>query len=81
MVALVMGASSGIGLATAELLALAGAAVSIADIEQRKGELAAESILRQGGQARFFLCDVRRSDEVKRAVEQTVRAFAKPTYQ
>jgi NAD(P)-dependent dehydrogenase (short-subunit alcohol dehydrogenase family) len=75
MVALVMGASSGIGLATAELLALAGAAVSIADIEQRKGEQAAESILRQGGQARFFLCDVRRSDEVKRAVEQTVRAF------
>lgn len=60
-VAVVTGAASGIGAATAERLAAEGAAVVLADIAQDLGESVAASIRAGGGRARFVRTDV--SDE------------------
>jgi NAD(P)-dependent dehydrogenase (short-subunit alcohol dehydrogenase family) len=59
-VALVTGAASGIGLATAALLAREGARVVIADIDQMAGERAAAAI---GTGAVFHQLDVTREDD------------------
>jgi 2-hydroxycyclohexanecarboxyl-CoA dehydrogenase len=56
--AIVTGAASGIGLATARTLAAAGAHVALADIAQENGEKAAQEIQGQGFSARFFYLDV-----------------------
>jgi NAD(P)-dependent dehydrogenase (short-subunit alcohol dehydrogenase family) len=50
-VALVTGAASGIGRATAAALAREGAAVLIADLQREQGEAAAEAIRASGGRA------------------------------
>jgi 2-hydroxycyclohexanecarboxyl-CoA dehydrogenase len=57
-VAVVTGAASGIGLATAGALAEAGAHVVLADIAEDKGDQAAENIRSSGGSAKFIAMDV-----------------------
>jgi 2-hydroxycyclohexanecarboxyl-CoA dehydrogenase len=56
--AVVTGAASGIGRATAEALAAAGAHVVLGDIAETKGEEAAHAIRTAGGAAHFFRLDV-----------------------
>ena len=51
--ALIVGASSGIGRASAEIFARAGATVMLADIDERKGREVTEAIVAQGGTAAF----------------------------
>jgi glucose 1-dehydrogenase len=60
-VAVVTGAASGIGAATAERLAAEGAAVVLADIAAERGEAVAAGIRAAGGRATFVTADV--SDE------------------
>jgi NAD(P)-dependent dehydrogenase (short-subunit alcohol dehydrogenase family) len=67
--ALVTGAASGIGRATAELFACEGASVVLLDIDPIQGEQAAESIRHQGGKAAFIQGDVSRAEDCQRAVE------------
>jgi NAD(P)-dependent dehydrogenase (short-subunit alcohol dehydrogenase family) len=57
-VALVTGAASGIGRATAELMARSGAKVCIADIHEQGAEAVARSIIQNGGQALACKLDV-----------------------
>lgn len=57
-VAVITGAASGIGLATAKAIAGAGAHVAVADISADKGEQAAEGIRKAGGVSQFFQVDV-----------------------
>lgn len=66
--ALISGAASGIGRRTAELLAAAGAEVTLLDIEKDAGEAAAARIRESGGKAGFRYCDVTRDEECRCAV-------------
>ncbi|MCZ4327198.1 SDR family NAD(P)-dependent oxidoreductase [Brachybacterium paraconglomeratum] len=68
-VALVTGGASGLGLATGEALAAAGAHVVLVDLPGSDGEVVAE---RLGGGARFVAADVTDEAQVREAVELAV---------
>jgi NAD(P)-dependent dehydrogenase (short-subunit alcohol dehydrogenase family) len=74
-VALITGGNSGIGRATAALLAKEGAAVVLTGRNQERGEQVAQAIMEDGGKAMFIRSDVRNADECQKAVEQTLERF------
>src|SRR5207244_13541869 len=74
-VALVTGAASGLGLATAKAFAEAGAAVVLADWNREAAKLAAERLTAQGHQALAVQCDVSDDAQVEAMVKQTVATF------
>jgi NAD(P)-dependent dehydrogenase (short-subunit alcohol dehydrogenase family) len=67
-VAIVTGAASGLGAATARLFAEEGAIVVLADVQDEAGEAVAEEIRAAGGQARYRHVDVRSTADVEGAV-------------
>jgi len=73
--ALVTGAASGIGRATAQALAREGAAVLVADCDGAGAERVAAEIASAGGTARAARCDVTRADEVDAMVRAALDAF------
>jgi NAD(P)-dependent dehydrogenase (short-subunit alcohol dehydrogenase family) len=76
-VALVTGAASGMGLGTARAFAQAGAAVTLADINEDGARSAAEDLVAAGHQAIGVRCDVADADEVAAMVRQTVSTFGR----
>ena len=74
-VALVTGAGSGIGQATARLFAQGGARVVVADHDERAAEATVQDIVRQGGQAIAAPADVGRLDSVRAMVDRTMAAY------
>ncbi len=70
--AIITGAASGIGRATAELFAQEGAAVAIADINDVDGLALVQEILNTGGKAIYLHCDVTLGEDCQRAVKETV---------
>lgn len=76
-VAIVTGASSGLGTAFAEAMAEAGAdVVCVARREDRLADVA-EKINELGGRAYTIPTDVRSEDDVKRMVSETIKKFGK----
>jgi dihydroanticapsin dehydrogenase len=69
-VALVTGAGSGIGRATALLFAAEGAAVGVIDIDPSGGRKTLEMINGYGGEATLFAADVTSAADVSRAIEK-----------
>jgi NAD(P)-dependent dehydrogenase (short-subunit alcohol dehydrogenase family) len=75
-VAVVTGGTSGIGEATAILFAKEGASVALTGRNQERGEHVRDTILRSGRKATFIPADVRKAEECRRAIDQTVKAFS-----
>ncbi len=74
-VALVTGAGSGIGRATAERLAGEGAAVLVTDINDDPGQAVADGIAEAGGRARFVHHDVTSASDWEAAVAAAIEHF------
>lgn len=76
-VAIITGASSGIGKATALLFAKSGAKVVVSDIQEESGNSVVAEILREGGEAFFFKADISKSKDTEDLVSQTVNKYGK----
>ncbi len=73
--AIVTGAASGIGEATALLYAAEGCNVVLADIDEAKGKMLLEKILQQNKKAIFVKTDVTNNNDCKNLVSKTIEAF------
>jgi 3-oxoacyl-[acyl-carrier protein] reductase len=76
-VAIVTGAASGVGKATAELFAKEGAKVVVVDLQQEKGEAVAEGIRKAGGTAVFQRADVSDSQDVQAMINRAVSEWGR----
>jgi len=76
-VIIITGASSGIGLAAAKLLASQGAIVSLAARRTDKLEELVNEIVSSGGKAKAFTTDVTKREDVEALVNNTVLTFGK----
>ncbi len=76
-VAIVTGAGSGIGRATAELFAEEGARVVVADLDSKGGQETVQSIQSRGGQAYFVQADISRETDAKKIADEAVKVFGR----
>jgi NAD(P)-dependent dehydrogenase (short-subunit alcohol dehydrogenase family) len=76
-VALVTGAASGIGRASAVAFAREGAAVAVVDVAEAGAKETVALIKKAEGTARFFQCDVSSGSEVQKLVRDVVAEFGR----
>jgi len=76
-VALVTGASGGIGRATALAFAASGAAVVVSDVNDSAGEETVALIVAAGGKATYQRCNVAEPGEVKALVARAVQEYGR----
>ncbi len=76
-VIIITGAAGGIGSATARLCAARGAAMVLADLDDRAGEALAAEIRKEGGRAGYIHTDVTHESEVAAMVDFAVANFGK----
>lgn len=76
-VAFVTGGTSGIGKATAIAFADAGAKVVLAGRREKEGAAVVDEIKKCRGEASFIRTDVTKEDEVKAAVDFTVKTYGR----
>jgi NAD(P)-dependent dehydrogenase (short-subunit alcohol dehydrogenase family) len=76
-VALITGAGSGIGRATAELFAKEGAKVIVGDYNSESGQLTVRSIKESGGQAALIEADVSKAGDAERMVRAAVDTYGR----
>ena len=74
-VAIITGAGSGIGKATAELFAREGAKVVVSDISEKNGESVVEEIKKSGGDAFFVKADSSKAEDNESLVKQTLQKY------
>lgn len=76
-VAVVTGAASGMGRATAIRFAKEGATVLVADLNAQGGELVVSEIAASGGNAVFQRTDVTREADIEAMIDRAVRQFGR----
>ncbi|SDL49512.1 NAD(P)-dependent dehydrogenase, short-chain alcohol dehydrogenase family [Catalinimonas alkaloidigena] len=74
-VAIVTGGASGLGRASAQLLAREGASVVVTDLDKNEGEAVVEAITQAGGMARFLAHDVALETDWQWVIDQTLGWF------
>jgi len=74
-VALITGAGTGIGRATARAMAAAGAKVVVAEINAAAGEQTAQIVTQAGGTCIAVTTDVTREESVQAAIDTAVREY------
>ena len=74
-IALITGASAGIGRASARLFASEGAVLGLFDINEKDGGILVREICDAGGVAKFFKVDVSNADEQHAAIDECANAF------
>jgi NAD(P)-dependent dehydrogenase (short-subunit alcohol dehydrogenase family) len=76
-VALITGAATGIGRATAELFAREGARLVLADFNAEQGEQLAAQLVAAGSEAMFVKTDVSKAEDCERMVDAAVQRFGR----
>lgn len=76
-IALITGATSGIGETTATMLAVEGAKVVLAGRNIKKGKHIEAEIIKNGGDATFFSCDVSDEKQVKELISKAIKKYKK----
>ena len=76
-VVVVLGATSGIGVAVAEKFAAAGSKTVIVGRNAQRGEEVARRIRENGGITRFIACDITSEQSVALLMEESVKAFGR----
>src|ERR1700737_199251 len=75
LTAVIVGGSSGIGLATGRWIARAGARVVLASRSPEKLEIAVNSIREEGGDADCLTCDIRNHAEITALADQVGASY------
>lgn len=74
-VAVVTGGGDGIGCASCEILAAAGASIVVSDLSEEKAKAVAEAIVAAGGRSEAIGCDVSDSDAIVKLIDFAVATF------
>ena len=76
-VAVITGASGGIGLASAQILSAYGASVALLDINDAQGEAEAANIRAEGRNTKYYRCDVTKASDCEAAIATIERDFGR----
>lgn len=76
-VAIVTGAASGIGAATARLFADEGAKLVLADWDEERGQLVLSDVRSRGAEARFVKTDVSKPEDTEAMVRAAVESYGR----
>jgi 3-oxoacyl-[acyl-carrier protein] reductase len=76
-VALITGAGSGFGRASAVLFAKEGARISVVDIDEKTGQETISLMKPKGEAAIFIRADVSKADDVEKMIKTTIETFGK----
>jgi 3-oxoacyl-[acyl-carrier protein] reductase len=76
-IALITGAGSGFGRASAVLFAQEGAKISVVDMDERTGQETVSLVKQKGGNAIFIRADVSKAGDVEKMVKTTVDTFCR----